>query len=500
MRTLHHVLLSALLGAAPCVAQTRYLTANLDGAQETPPVVTAAKGWAIVTARDATMTVDVFVESTGLVATAAHVHAGAVGVPGGIKIPLAGGPTRWQALGVALGAADYAALIGGGMYANLHTLSNPNGLIRGQVVAPNTRKYVAVLNGAQETPPVVTAATGTGVAFLHEPDNVLVYTVSSTGLVNVTNAHIHQAPAGVPGGVIHPLRGSAGSYCGVSHRLTAAQLTALNASGLYFNIHTMANGAGEIRGQILPATSDLTCAMDGSQETPPVVTTATGMATFRLNPDNTMTYNVATLNLVGGGSAHVHKGAVGVFGAIIIVLNGGPTVWSGTTGVLTPAEIADAVAGLWYVNVHTGANPLGEIRGQLAVQPLPTVLGAGCAGSGGTVAEMNATGVPSPGDVFGLQVINATAARAGAILLGTAVFNPPIDLAVLKMNGCFLIQDLPMTLPILTDGNGCATVPLGVPLVLALVNGVILDQAAILDPGPTVLGVVMSNALRSTIL
>jgi hypothetical protein len=29
-------------------------------------------------------------------------------------------------------------------------------------------------------------------------------------------------------------------------------------------------------------------------------------------------------------------------------------------------QVADLMAGNWYVNVHTAANPGGEIRGQLA--------------------------------------------------------------------------------------------------------------------------------------
>ena len=32
---------------------------------------------------------------------------------------------------------------------------------------------------------------------------------------------------------------------------------------------------------------------------------------------------------------------------------------------LTPAQVADLVAGKWYVNVHTAQNPGGEIRGQV---------------------------------------------------------------------------------------------------------------------------------------
>jgi hypothetical protein len=33
--------------------------------------------------------------------------------------------------------------------------------------------------------------------------------------------------------------------------------------------------------------------------------------------------------------------------------------------VLTPEQMADLQSGKWYFNVHTKANPGGEIRGQL---------------------------------------------------------------------------------------------------------------------------------------
>ena len=33
--------------------------------------------------------------------------------------------------------------------------------------------------------------------------------------------------------------------------------------------------------------------------------------------------------------------------------------------VLTEAQMADLVAGKWYANLHTAANPGGEIRGQV---------------------------------------------------------------------------------------------------------------------------------------
>ena len=38
------------------------------------------------------------------------------------------------------------------------------------------------------------------------------------------------------------------------------------------------------------------------------------------------------------------------------------------SATLTPAQVADLMAGRWYANVHTAAHPGGEVRGQMIVR------------------------------------------------------------------------------------------------------------------------------------
>src|SRR5262249_33851759 len=156
--------------------------------------------------------------------------------------------------------------------------------------------------------PNASTATGTAVAYLHEPENRVVYLVSSSGLVSVTAAHFHQGAVGVAGPVIIPLNGSLGTYGGVSGRLTAAQVTSWKPSGFYATIHTSAFAAGEIRGQMLPDAGDhWVAAADQAQETPPTGSPGLGGASLIVAPNGTITVQGAFAGLTGPViAAHVH--------------------------------------------------------------------------------------------------------------------------------------------------------------------------------------------------
>ena len=82
----------------------------------------------------------------------------------------------------------------------------------------------------------------------------------------------------------------------------------------------------------------------------------------------TVTWKLIYTHLSGAGfAAHIHKGAPGKAGPVIVSLCG--PCHSGQTGT---AHVTDAIAkaiehGATYVNVHTKKNPNGEIRGQVKV-------------------------------------------------------------------------------------------------------------------------------------
>jgi hypothetical protein len=115
--------------------------------------------------------------------------------------------------------------------------------------------YTATLSGASEVPPVETAATGSATVTLNGMEMTLVGTYE--GLSGPAQAaHIHgPAAEGENAGVVFPLTFTEGATAGSgtlagSATLTEAQLAELQAGLYYVNVHTEANGGGEIRGQL----------------------------------------------------------------------------------------------------------------------------------------------------------------------------------------------------------------------------------------------------------
>lgn len=108
------------------------------------------------------------------------------------------------------------------------------------------------LTGAQEVPPVTTAATGSANIKVGA-DGAVSGSVTTAGVVS-TMAHIHIGPAGQNGPVIVPLTKTGDNTYVVpaGAKLTPAQLAAYNMGSLYVNVHSNANKGGEIRAQLKP--------------------------------------------------------------------------------------------------------------------------------------------------------------------------------------------------------------------------------------------------------
>jgi hypothetical protein len=156
------------------------------------------------------------------------------------------------------------------------------------VASAAIEKFFGSLDGLQENPDVLTGATGFGTATFDSDANTLAVALSFSGLgSNANNAHIHCCstatttnagvaidfpsvgfPLGVTSGAFSHtfdlgltgtyngtyLTASGGTAALARDRLLNSMrgLTGGNLGFAYFNIHTVNNGGGEIRGNISP--------------------------------------------------------------------------------------------------------------------------------------------------------------------------------------------------------------------------------------------------------
>ncbi|TAK80318.1 MAG: CHRD domain-containing protein [Dehalococcoidia bacterium] len=163
-------------------------------------------------------------------------------------------------------------------------------------------------------------------------------------------------------------------------------------------------------------TSKFEARLTGANEVPAVTTTATGTFTATLDEAaGTLTWTLSVPTITNATAAHLHAGAAGANGGIVLPLFAAPTAGPvGTINVSGTARAADLSgtlagnfagfvtalkAGTIYANVHTTANAGGEIRAQVvaaAAAPAPTTTTAAPApaktGNGGPDAVKSESG------------------------------------------------------------------------------------------------------------
>jgi hypothetical protein len=106
--------------------------------------------------------------------------------------------------------------------------------------------------------------------------------------------------------------------------------------------------------------------LTGAQEVPPVTTSATASGVVLIAVDRSVSGTITTTG-INATAAHIHEGAAGANGPVIV-----PMVKDGDNKFVFPsgAKVTDAQyeaykAGRLYVNVHSAANPGGELRAQI---------------------------------------------------------------------------------------------------------------------------------------
>jgi len=211
---------------------------------------------------------------TGLTSTptAAHIHR----LDGTPFLPLdlaSDNATATIPANTKLSTNDYAELLAGYLYFNVHTpLPNgfPSGEIRGQITGTTgVTAGLATLNGAQETPANASTATGQGtIVFDSASPNAILICYVTHNVTNTTVAHVHSGAPGQSGlpNVVNPLTQGTNIYTApvaIPPALptnVSAHAADINAGNTYFNVHSSNSicgtdglsscSGGEIRGQI----------------------------------------------------------------------------------------------------------------------------------------------------------------------------------------------------------------------------------------------------------
>jgi hypothetical protein len=115
----------------------------------------------------------------------------------------------------------------------------------------------------------------------------------------------------------------------------------------------------------MPGSGAMKVSLSGAEEVPPVSTQAKGSGTFRVAEDGTISGSVTTEGMQGV-MAHIHQGAKGQNGPVIIPLTKNGDTYSVPEGrKLTQAQMDALKAGDLYVNVHSPQHKGGEVRAQL---------------------------------------------------------------------------------------------------------------------------------------
>ncbi|MBC7609452.1 MAG: CHRD domain-containing protein [Polaromonas sp.] len=343
------------------------LASSMSGDQELPPTVTGALGTGTLSLESPSLKLTGSFSVNGMTATAGHIHIGSTGVNGPVIVPMtsSGDGIFTVPVNRTITQAEATAFAEGGLYFNAHSADNPTGEVRGQI---GREVFAAQMSSAQEIPTNASAATGNGLLNFDPITKKISGRVTLTGM-SATAAHIHTGLLGANGSVIFPMtETAAGSGIWVTAAdatLTDAQITSLKAGGLYFNAHSAAFPGGEIRGQI--GLNVRYASLDSTQEVPTNSSTATGTGTLVVNPLTRAVSGSITLTGMTATAAHIHLGATGANGSVIVGLTstsaGVFSVPANT--VFTADQFKLYKQGNLYYNAHSAAFPGGEIRGQI---------------------------------------------------------------------------------------------------------------------------------------
>ncbi len=241
----------------------------------------------------------------------------------------------------------------------------------GSAAGPELIDIWTTLNADQQTSPVQSTSTGWSDLVILPDTGDATVSLETAGIEAVA-AHLHRAWGGSNGPVAVGLERDPGNenrwQLPAGTVLDDELILAILAGETYFNVHSQAYPAGELRGQVLPP--DITMVMstpNGLEQVPePVSSNGFARGAITVDPDG-----IAQLHFTKSGidllAAHVHQGSAGTNAGVVIPMQ--PAA-DGDHWFASDVELNDEIlmslhtAGL-YFNLHTADHPSGELRGQI---------------------------------------------------------------------------------------------------------------------------------------
>jgi len=233
--------------------------------------------------------------------------------------------------------------------------------------------FVGVLNGANEFPGPGDS-DGFGLAGFRIEGTTVAYSIMVQHLTTPTASHIHRGAAGVAGPVVIALASSFPNNFASGIASAGADLINEirgNPSGFYVNVHNADFPNGAIRAQL--STGAFAVATGANEFPGPGDPDGLGMAVFTASGGGTtLNYNLLEQSIAEPNASHLHRGAAGVAGPVVVTL---ASAFPGdrASGTVTISEaLRDEIFGNpsgFYFNIHNAEFPNGAIRGQLQFQP-----------------------------------------------------------------------------------------------------------------------------------
>ena len=248
-----------------------------------------------------------------------------------------------------------------------------------KIQVENEPAFVVSMASAELFPAPTSVASGTANLTAKLGTGALGGKVTLSGVI-ATAVTINEAFAGNTGPsviMLAPNAATAGEWdVPAGGMLTADQVSALLQGKFYVLATSAANPAGELRGQITPSNITVVFAdMTGSQEVPPVIMAASGVAAVTVDSTaDTLTVHANSSGVSDAMAAVVATAATGNTGPKIAALTKDSVNmghWSMELAPITGGDVSNFQADMWYVNVATPADPSGAIRGQIDASSMP---------------------------------------------------------------------------------------------------------------------------------